>query len=187
MNSRQLQYAITLSEVRNFSQAAEKFEISQPAFSKHIISLENEIGVKLFDRGTNPLSLTPAGEFFIEKARKMVFEEDVLLKSIERYKTGEKGKLTIGAVPFRSSYMMPGLIKKLKDKYEGLQVNLVEYGLSVLKQGLLDGEYDFAIMNLPVNEPEFDTIPLEKDTPMTPEEILTEHDKGKDYPQIGNR
>lgn len=193
MNSRQLQYAITLSEFRNFSQAAEKIGISQPAFSKHIIGLENELGVKLFDRGTNPLSLTPAGEFFIEKARKMVFEEDNLLKTMEKYKSGERGKLIIGAVPFRSSYMMTGLINKVKEKFPFLQINLVEYGLSVLKQGLLDGEYDFAIMNLPVNEPEFETIPLEKDVlvlavPEKYKELIKINKKGKikDLSSVGN-
>ncbi len=164
MNSRQLQYAIMLAQTRNFSQAAEKLNISQPAFSKQIISLENELGVKLFDRGVTPPALTPAGEFFIEKSRKLLFEEDVLLKTLEKYKSGERGKLVIGAVPFRSLYMMPELIKKVKDKFPQLQINLIEYGLSVLKQGLLDGEYDFAIMNLPVNEPEFETIALSPDT-----------------------
>ena len=163
MNSRQLQYAIMLAKTRNFSQAAQNLNMSQPAFSKHIISLENELGVKLFGRGTNPLSLTPAGEFFIEKAQKMVFEEDVLLKTMEKYKSGERGKLIIGAVPFRSSYMIPALIKKIKDRFPLLKVELREHGLSILKEELLGGEYDFAIMNLPVAEPEFETIPLEKD------------------------
>ncbi len=163
MNSRQLQYAIMLAKTRNFSQAAQNLNMSQPAFSKHIISLENELGLKLFDRGTNPLSLTPAGEFFIEKAQKMVFEEDILLKTMEKYKSGERGKLIIGTVPFRSSYMMPALIKKVKDKYPHLQIELREYGLAILKEELLGGEYDFAIMNLPVNEPEFETIPLDED------------------------
>ena len=163
MNSRQLQYAVILAETRNFSTAAEKLNISQPAFSKQIIALENELGIKLFDRSTAPLSITPAGEFFVEKAKNILFEEDVLLKTVEKYKSGEKGKLVIGAVPFRSSYMMPGLIKSLKDKFPDLQVVLLEYGLSVLEKGLLDGEYDFAIMNLPVVNPEFETIPLEED------------------------
>ncbi len=163
MNSRQLQYAIVVSETKNFSTAAEKLNISQPALSKQIIALENEVGIKLFDRSTNPLSLTPAGEFFVGKAKELLFEEDVLLKTVEKYKSGEKGKLVIGAVPFRSSYMMPGLIKVIKDKFPGLQVVLSEYGLSALEKGLLEGEYDFAIMNLPVNNPEFDTIPLEED------------------------
>lgn len=163
MNSRQMQYAVILAETRNFSTAAEKLNISQPAFSKQIISLENELGLKLFDRSTTPLSITPAGEFFIEKAKNILFEEDVLLKTVEKYKLGERGKLVIGAVPFRSSYMLPGLIKAIKDKFPGLQVVLMEYGLSVLEKGLLESEYDFAIMNLPVNNPEFETIPLEED------------------------
>ena len=80
-----------------------------------------------------------------------------------KYKTGERGKLVIGAVPFRSSYMMPSLIKKVKNRFPYLQVELQEYGLPILKEGLKNGEYDFAIMNLPVNEPEFETISLEKD------------------------
>ncbi len=163
MNSRQLQYAVILSETKNFSTAAEKLNISQPAFSKQIIALENELQIKLFDRSTNPLSLTAAGEFFIEKARELLLREDVLLKTMEKYKTGERGKLVIGAVPFRSSYMMPVLIKKIKEKFPYLQLELREYGLSVLKEGLLNGEYDFAIMNLPINEPQFDTIPLKED------------------------
>ena len=163
MNSRQLQYAVVLSETRNFSTAAEKLNISQPALSKQIIALENELDIKLFDRSTNPLTLTPAGEFLIKKAKKLLFEEDVLLKTMEKYKSGECGKLIIGAVPFRSSYMMPELIKKVKDKFPRLQIELREYGLSILKEELLGGEYDFAVMNLPINEPEFETIPLEAD------------------------
>ena len=164
MNSRQLQYAVILSETRSFSVAAEKMNISQPALSKQIIALENELEVRLFDRSSNPLSLTAAGEFFVEKARKLLLEEDVLLKTMDSYRTGEKGKLVIGAVPFRSSYMMPGIIGAVKRKFPDLQVALSEFGLSVLKEGLLNGEYDFAIMNLPVNEPEFETIPLSEDT-----------------------
>ena len=163
MNSRQIQYAVILSEMKNFSEAAEKLNISQPALSKQIIALENELDVKLFDRSINPLALTAAGEFFIEKSKKLLFEEDVLLKSLEKYKTGEKGKLVIGAVPFRSSYMMPKLIREIKERFPEIKVELSEYGLSVLEKGLLEGEYDFAIMNLPVNHPGFETIPLCED------------------------
>lgn len=175
MNSRQLQYAVVLSETKNFSTAAEKLNISQPALSKQIIALENELQIKLFDRNSNPLSLTDAGEFFIEKSKKLLFEEDVLLKTLEKYKNGERGKLVIGAVPFRSSYMLPRLIKNIKEKFPKLQVELQEYGLSVLKEGLMAGEYDFAIMNLPISEPQFKAIPLTPDTLVlaVPEELKT--------------
>lgn len=173
MNSRQLQYAVVLSETKSFSTAAEKLNISQPALSKQIIALENEIGVKLFDRGASPLALTVSGEYFIAKAEKLLFEEDVLLKTLEKYKSGERGKLVIGAVPFRSSYMMPRLIKNIKEKFPNVQIELQEYGLSVLREGLLKGEYDFAIMNLPMNDPEFEAIPLTPDTLVlaVPEEL----------------
>ena len=56
VNSRQMQYAILLSKVRNFSQAAEKLDISQPALSKQILNLESELGTRLFDRNSVPLS-----------------------------------------------------------------------------------------------------------------------------------
>lgn len=164
MNSRQLQYAVLLADVRNFSQVADQLKISQPALSKQIISLENELEVKLFDRSSIPLTLTPAGEFFIQKAKELLFQEDLLLKTMARYQTGEIGKLVIGVAPFRSLYLMPKLIRALKDHFPNLQVVLAEYTLSLLQKGLAEGAYDFAIMNLPVDETVFDVVPLEPDT-----------------------
>ncbi|MBR3928537.1 MAG: LysR family transcriptional regulator [Clostridia bacterium] len=163
MNSRQLQYAVLLSEVCNFSQVAEGLDISQPALSKQIIALENELGVKLFDRSTTPITLTPAGEFFIERARELLFEEDVLLKTMELYKNGKNGKLSIGISPFRSQYLMPPVVKALKERYPDLHISLCEYGRAQLHKGISEGLYDFAITNLPVDDAALDVIPLEKD------------------------
>ena len=164
MNSKQLKYVITLAETRNFSQAAQKLKISQPAFSKQIISLENELGIKFFDRGSIPLSLTPAGEFFIKKAKLFLLEEENMMRKIEEYKNGETGKLTIGIVPFRSLYILPGIIRDIKEKFPQTQLVICEHGLEQLKKGLTEGMYDFAIMNLPIDETDFEVIPLEKDS-----------------------
>lgn len=164
MNSRQLQYAILLAEVRNFSHVADMLEIAQPSLSKQIINLETELGVKLFNRSTTPITLTPAGEFFIEKARDLLFEEDVLLKTMERYKTGENGKLTIGVSPFRSLYLIPPIIKPLKERYPGLQIVLSEYGRAQLHKGIAEGLYDFIITNLPIDDANLEAVFLEKDT-----------------------
>ena len=158
-----MQYAVILSETRSFSQAAEKLNISQPAFSKQIIALEKELGIKLFERTSPKLSVTPAGEFFVQKAAELLFEEDVLKKTIEKYKAGECGKLVIGVAPFRSLYMMPKVVSALKIRFPELQVKLVELGIPLLHKGILEGELDFAIMNLPVEDPELETIPLEKE------------------------
>lgn len=164
MNSKQLQYAVVLARVKNFSVAAEELGITQPAFSKQIIALENELGIKLFDRGANPLLTTAAGEFFIEKAKKILFEQETLMKTMEGYKSGEYGKLTIGIAPFRSLYVMPSLVGKLKKEFPDLHIVLQEHGLEQLEKGLREGLYDFAIMNLPVEDPNFEVIPLESDS-----------------------
>lgn len=164
MNSRQLQYAVILSETRSFSNAAQRLGMSQPAFSKHIIALEEELGVKLFERNSNPLSLTVAGEFFIKKAKEMLLSEEYLLREMDRYKDGAKGKIVIGIAPFRSLYMMPRLISAMKEKFPEIAVSLIEKPLAELKNDILDGELDFAIMNLPITEPQLHAVPLPKDT-----------------------
>ncbi len=164
MNSRQLQYAIILSETRNFSNAAQRLGMSQPAFSKHIIALEEELGVKLFERNTSPLSLTAAGEFFIKKARELLLSEESVIEAMDRYKEGEKGKIVIGIAPFRSLYIMPRLIAAMKERFPEIMVSLIEKPLAELKKDLLDGEMDFAIMNMPVTEPELHAVSLPKDT-----------------------
>lgn len=162
MNSRQLQYAIALSETCNFSQVAEKLNISQPALSKQILSLESELGVKLFDR-TTPLTVTPAGQHFVREAQELLYKEDQLLRSMDRYKTGEAGQLVIGVTPFRSSYLIPKVVKEFRAAYPNIQVKLHEAGSDLLRKEAAEGKYDFAVVNLPVEESVLDIIPLEPD------------------------
>ena len=164
MNARQLKYAITLSETRNFSQAAEQLGVSQPTLSKQIIHLETELGLKLFDRDASPLELTPAGEFFVGKAREMLYAEDQLGKSLERFKTGENGKLTIGVTPFRSMSLMPELVKKIKVKYPGVKVVLHEANAGQLRKDATEGICDFVILNLPVEDPALQVTPITPDS-----------------------
>ena len=163
MNSRQLQYAIVLSQVLSFSQAAEQLNMSQPALSKQILNLEAELGVKLFDRSMSPLSLTPAGNHFIREARDLLYKEDQLLRSMERFKSGEAGQLTIGITPFRCSYLIPGIVRQVREQYPGIQIKLHEAGSDILRKEAAEGKYDFAVVNLPVDDAVFDIIPLEKD------------------------
>lgn len=164
VNSRQLQYVVLLSKARSFSQVADSLNITQPALSKQIISLEQELGVKLFDRSTTPLTMTAAGEHFATKAEQLLFQEDQLLKTMERYKTGENGRLVIGVSPFRSLYLMPDFVREMKAQFPRLQIILREGSTTLLHKGICDGLYDFAILNLPVDETQLDTYPMEQDT-----------------------
>lgn len=163
MNTRQLQYAITLAKVRNFSQVADLLHISQPALSKQIINLEGELGLKIFDRSTTPLSLTAAGEYFIREAEELCYREEQLLRSMEQYRSGEAGRLTIGITPFRSSYLIPQVVKKIRDRFPGIQVRLHEAGSAQLRADAQEGKFDFAVVNLPVDEAALEVMPLESD------------------------
>ena len=163
MNSRQLQYAIELSKLCNFSQVAKKLNISQPALSKQILSLENELGIKLFDRNSIPMTVTPAGQHFIQEAQELLYREDQLLRSIERFKSGEAGQLTIGVTPFRSAYLIPEMVKEFHKVYPNIQVKLHEVGSNILRKDATEGKYDFAVVNLPVDDSVLEVFPLEKD------------------------
>lgn len=163
MNTRQLQYAVELSKTLNFSQVAEQLGISQPALSKQILNLEKDLGLKLFDRNTVPITITPAGQYFLREAEKLLYHEEQLLKSMEEFKDGERGQLVIGISPFRSLYLIPQIVKKTKEKYPDVQVVLHEAASDILRKETAEGKYDFAIVNLPVDESALDVIPLEAD------------------------
>ncbi|MBE6678262.1 MAG: LysR family transcriptional regulator [Ruminococcaceae bacterium] len=163
MNTRQLQYAVLLAEERNFSQIAKKLNITQPALSKQILGLEAELGVKLFDRSSLPLKLTAAGKHFVREAKELLYKEEQLIKSMDYYKSGEAGNLVIGITPFRSFYMISDVIKRIREKYPKITVSLKEAGSDVLRKGVAEGRYDFAIVNLPVDESVLDVKLLEPD------------------------
>lgn len=163
MNTRQMQYAVELAKDRNFSQTAERLGITQPALSKHILTLEKELGVKLFDRSTSPMSLTAAGEHFVREAQELLYREDQLHRSLEAYKSGESGRLNIGISPFRCQYMIPDMVRRVREKYPDVEVVLHEPASDQLRADAAEGKYDFAIVNLPVDEAVLDVIPLEAD------------------------
>jgi len=164
MNAKQLQYALELSRALNFSQVAERLNISQPALSKQIIALEQELGVRLFDRSTTPLTLTAAGEHFVQEAQELLLREKQLKRSMESFQSGERGRLDIGISPFRSFYLAPPIVRKLKERYPGLRIVLHEPLSAVLRKEVAESKYDFAIINLPVDDSVLDITLLEPDT-----------------------
>jgi len=163
MNSRQLQYAVWLAETGSFSQLAEKLNITQPALSKQILGLEKELGVRLFDRNSNPVTPTAAGAYFIAEAKELLYREDQLLRSMQQFRSGEKGQLVIGTTPFRSAYLLPGVVKKVRERFPGVQVKLIEEGSDLLRKDAADGKFDFAVVNLPVDEAALEISLIEAD------------------------
>ncbi len=186
MNYRQLQYAVLLSKEGNFSQLAEKLGITQPALSKQILSLEKELGVELFNRNSTPVTPTKAGEFLIKEAEELIFREDRLLKAMEQFKSGEDAILDIGITPFRSSYLAPKAVKALREAFPNVTVRLHEEGSEALRQDMAEGKFDFAVVNLPVDESVFDVTPMEPDrlALIVPDCIMEKHTELKGLREV---
>lgn len=160
MNQKQMQYAVLLSQCANITEAAAKLSISQPALSKQILSLERELGVSLFDRSTQPLSLTAAGEEFVSRAKDILLCQDALAGVMESYRKEEAGRLSIGISPFRASYDLSGVIASLRARFPQLQVVLCEENSTRLQAMAAEGETDVTVMNLPVDEAKLEVLPL---------------------------
>lgn len=100
MDIQTLNYVIALAKRQNFMAAADECAISQASLSKQLQKLEYEIGqVKLFDRSTRPITLTPAGEEFLRYANRIVSSYDTMLSSMQKYRSVSDRKLRVGMLP----------------------------------------------------------------------------------------
>ena len=100
MDIQTLNYVIALAKRQNFMAAADECAISQASLSKQLQKLEYEIGqVRLFDRSTRPITLTPAGEEFLRYANRIVSAYDTMLSSMQKYRRASDTKLRVGMLP----------------------------------------------------------------------------------------
>lgn len=146
MDIRQLKYIMTVAECRSVSRAAEKLYISQSALSHYIKGAEKEIGAELFDRSTSPISLTHAGELYIDSAKKILLETDSLERKIRDVNNHMTGKLVIGTSRDRASYIAPFVIPCFKEMYPNIDVSIHTEGGKELMKDLREGKVDFAIL-----------------------------------------
>ena len=98
MDLRQIRYFIAVADARNFSRAAERLHVSQPPLSIQIKRLEDEIGVRLFERSPRGVELTAAGALFYEDAKAALARLDSAKKRARQAELGEVGTLAIGFV-----------------------------------------------------------------------------------------
>ncbi len=119
----QLEYIVALDTWRHFSLASEKCFVTQPTLSMQVQKLEEELGVKLFDRTKQPVFPTEIGAAVIAQARIVLREADMIKEMISEQKDSMTGEIRIGIIPTLAPYLLPPLFKNIRDKYP--QVNLV--------------------------------------------------------------
>ena len=126
----------------SISRAAEHLYITQPALSMSIQKIENEMGMPLFDRGTRPLTLTLAGQIYIETVRQAMFLEQDMIRQMEDVRRLNTGSLCIGGSHYLNSYILPQVLTGFSRKYPGIQLQLVERSSAHLAQMLADRQLD---------------------------------------------
>ena len=187
MDFKQYEYVLTIAEERNFSRAAKRLFISQPSLSQYINRLENQLGVTLFDRSVSPLTLTYAGELYIETANKIIALTNQLQKKYDDIKSLKAGRLNIGLTPSKANYPLPMLLPVFKKKYPDIEVMITEESSSELEIKLTKGLIDVCILNLPIknDDIEYEEILDEKILLAAPPSFRSDISKNETkYPQI---
>lgn len=150
MNFEKISYIYAILKEKSFTKAAKKLYISQPALSKFISKLEEELDIKFFQKSGNKLELTPSGEIFLEKLEEIIKLKDELWSGLESIKNGEIKKVRLGIILNRSPYLIPKLLKNLYKKYPNLKVEIYEKKSFELEDMLVKNQLDLAIIPLPL-------------------------------------
>lgn len=152
MNTKQLEYVLTLSREGSFSKAADVLNISQPSLSQYIKKIESEIGLPLFVRTNGEVQLTDAGQIYLESGKRILDIEHQMAAKIQDVSNHASGTLRIGTSPFRSASMMPTIAKHFQSLYPGMHLIIEEMETQDLIDGCEHGDFDFCLTMLPVDE-----------------------------------
>ena len=135
MNINQLKYFIAVAETESFTKAAEGFFISQTAITQQIRSLEETIGIKLIDRSTRPISLTPGGKVFLREAKAILNHMDIAVTRSQEASTGLSGTLRIGYTKGYEQSRLPRLLRDFRREYPAAHAFHLS-GKSILDSGM---------------------------------------------------
>ena len=146
MDFKQVSYIIKVAECQNITKAARELFISQPSLSQFISKAEDELGVKLFDRSTNPLTLTYAGEKYIEAAKEILRINKEIQDELQDIAECRKGRIVLGIPSERGGYMLPPVLKRFREIYPEVEVKTKEANTDFLLEELKRGKLDFIIV-----------------------------------------
>jgi DNA-binding transcriptional LysR family regulator len=124
INSRRLSHLVALAEEGSFARAAGRVHLSQPALSRSIQALEDELGMKLFDRAARGVAMTAAGRLLVDRARRVLFETRCLFRDVELLKAHELGEVRIGMGPYPSVILLPDLLIEFSRRFPKIKVSI---------------------------------------------------------------
>ena len=146
---RNLRYFVAVAEELHFSRAAERLYIAQPALSEQIRRLERDLGVELLRRTTRKVELTPAGEEFLERARRILQEADRAVEEASRAARGEVGRLRVSTTATAGLEQVSQIMRAFREGRPEVALELKQISLEDHSGGLVDGSTDAAFVWLP--------------------------------------
>lgn len=160
LSIQQMQYILTLSEEQQFQKASEKCFVTQPTLSMQIKKAEDTLGQFIFDRSTNPLSLTNFGKKLLPVIREILNENEKIKWLAEKQSGGFSEEIKMGIIPTVSSYLVPKMFRTWKSTLENVTLSIEEMKSEEILEAFEKKEIDVAIMAGPHYDPKLRTIPL---------------------------
>jgi DNA-binding transcriptional LysR family regulator len=146
MELRHLRYFLAVAEALNFTKAAALLRIAQPALSRRVQDLEDEIGVDLLKRSPRGVTLTAEGKLFLEKTRQILKLTDESVEQVRSLARGEFGELHVGYAPAPTVEILPPALAAFQKAFPGVRILLHDLSEQELIDGLQSGKLELAIM-----------------------------------------
>ncbi len=146
MTLQQLEYIIAVYRFKHFAKAADYCEVTQPTLSSMIQKLEDELGMKIFDRKQQPIQPTKAGMSVIEQAWKVLQRARRLKETVEEEKQSLLGTFQVGVLPTIAPYLVPRFFPQLMNQRPELDIRITEMKTEDMKRALARGDIDAAIL-----------------------------------------
>lgn len=146
---RQLEYLVAVAETGQFSAAARRCGVSQPALSRQVREVEESLGVVCFERRRSGSLVTREGAVVLLHARRVLAESRALGWAAAALGDPFSGRFRLGAIPTIAPYLLPALLPRIRERLPDLELILVEAMTEKLREGLLEGDLDLALVALP--------------------------------------
>ena len=146
MNIRHIQYVLTILREGSITAASKKLFVSQPALSQTLKQIEQDLGATIFDRTTDPISLTYAGQQYVDAALQVLDIDRNLRARIAETKKELHGRLRLGISMQRGLQILPQVIPDFSRMYPYIRIELIEHGSATLEHMTAEGQCDLALI-----------------------------------------
>lgn len=160
----EMEYIWQVYQEKSFSKAADKLFISQPALSMAIRRAEDQLGMPIFDRSTRPVSLTAAGEAYLDYIRQTQFLAEEMQQRMEDIRNVNTGTIRLGGSHYLNAYILPEILTDFLKEYPNIHLELVEDSSAVLSKMLAGRELDLTFNCNPRFMMDFERYPAFQDT-----------------------